>query len=325
MRQRNVKILTAVLAAVTLTAPGLYAQTLLDAGEARFAYNLTNQDRVPFWNGALIIIEHNGLAAPTIHSFDITGAEMPPIVFAISGANATRIERVAYGKDGTYAVCGRAFDADGKGGGFIAWISPNRQSTKVIQTFPYAPLSIVMTADGSTWTQGFEVARGVEADPAVNPEHGIIRRFDRSGNLLSSHVPRSTIGNGNLGLQQGLLASSKDYVGWYANHTHTYREVTSDGKIAFYPGVGPSDSKWDVTGLAITDSGDVIISATERAPNSIGSRLYRLDKSHHTWLRLDLPNGAASPMPDKPFLLGADGNRLVLYRIDRMRFVDYHD
>ena len=121
------------------------------------------------------------------------------------------------------------------------------------------------------------------------------------------------------------MASSKDYIGWYANHEHDYREVTSDGKIGSYPGIGPSDSKWEITGLAITDSGDVIISATERIPNSIGSRLYRLDKSHRAWLRLDLPNGAASPMPDKPFLLGADGNRLVLYRIDRMRFVDYHD
>lgn len=320
MRHRNV-----VLIAVVLTAPGLVAQTLSDGGEARFAYNLTNQDRVPFWNGALVIIEHNGLAAPTIHSFDITGAEMPPIVFAISGANATRIESVAYGKDGTYAVCGRAFDANGRGGGFIAWISPDRQSTKVIQTFPYAPLAIVMTADGSTWTQGFEVAHGVESGPAVNLEHGIIRRFDRSGNLLSSYIPRSTIGNGNLGLQDGLLASSKDYVGWYANHTHTYREVTSDGRVAFYPGIGPSDSKWEVTALAITDSGDVIISAAERALNSIGSRLYRLDKSHRAWLRLDLPNGAVSPMPEKPFLLGSDGNRLMLYRIDRMRFVDYHD
>jgi hypothetical protein len=172
VRHRNVKIPTAVLIAVALTALGLLGQTLSDGGEARFAYNLTSQDRVPFWNGALVIIEHNGLAAPTIHSFDLTGAEMPPIVFAIPGANETRIERVAYGKDGTYAVCGRAFDANGKGGGFVAWISPDRQNTKVIQTFPYIPYSIVMTADGSTWTQGFEIAHGHESDPAVNLEHG---------------------------------------------------------------------------------------------------------------------------------------------------------
>lgn len=316
MRHRNVLLIAAVL-----TASGLVAQTLSDGGEAPFAYNLTNHDRVPFWNGALIIVEHNGLAAPTIHSFDITGNEMPPIIFAISGANATRIESVAYGKDGTYAVCGRAFDAKGKGGGFIAWISPDRQSTKVIQTFPYSPHLIVMTADGSTWTQGFEVANGVEAGPTVNLEHGIIRRFDRSGNLLSSYIPRSSIVNGSLGVEQGLLASSKDYVGWYANHMHTYREVTSDGRVAFYPGVAPSDSTWEATGLAITDSGDVIVSATERGVlNGIG-RLYRLDKAHRAWLPLDLPNGVEPP---KPYLQGADGNRLVLYRIDRMRFVDYH-
>jgi hypothetical protein len=326
VRQRNLKILTGGLVAVALTAPCVLGQTLSDGGEARFAYNLTIQDRVPFWNGALIIVEHNGLAAPTIHSFDITGAEMPPIVLAISGANATRIESVAYGKDGTYAACGRALDANGRGGnGFVAWISPDRQNTKVIQTFPYVPYSIVMTADGSTWTQGFEIANGRESDPAVNLEHGIIRRFDKSGNLLSSYIPRSTIRRGTFGLEQGLLAASKDYIGWYANREHAYREVTSDGKIASYPGIGPSDSKWEVTGLAITDSGDVIISATERIPNRIGSRLYRLDKSHRAWLRLDLPNGTAAPMPDKPYLLGADGNRLVLYRIDRMRFVDYRD
>ena len=169
MRKRNLKNLTAGLIAVALTAPGLFAQTLSDGGEARFAYNLTIHDRVPFWNGALIIIEHNGLAAPTIHSFDINGAEMPPIVFAMSGANATRIESVAYGKDGTYAVCGRALDANGNGGdGFVAWISPDRLNTKVVQTFPYVPNSIAMTADGSTWTRGFEIAHGRELDPAVN-------------------------------------------------------------------------------------------------------------------------------------------------------------
>jgi hypothetical protein len=286
------------------------AQTLVKSGGAGFSYNLSNL-RIPTWTGGvMVVIDKNDSASPVIHSFGRDGAELSPITFTIAGAVSMRIEGVAHAPNGTYAICGRAFDAQGKGGGFVSW-TLNGNTQKIVQLFPYNPQAIAMTGDGSTWIQGFEAANGSETDPAVNPSHGLIRRFDTNGVPSGSYVPRSSVFGIRLGLQDGVFAAGQDRVGWYANHAHVYIEVLADGTSHSYHGVSGPNSRWHITGLALSDAGQAVVSAEERKTGGPATGLYMLDKSSGSWAGISLPSEISSVVKH-PLVLGSEPNGMVL-------------
>ncbi len=288
---------------------GLRSQTLTLSSVARIPWDLAEQ-RVPNWDGgALGIVQNNDTAQPTIHLFDNQGREMQPVVFSIPGANEMRIEGVAQGLGGVVVVAGRAFDRNGSGGGFISWVSADRQSSRNVQLFPYSPNLLATAPDGTVWVQGHEVAHGMESDPAVNPDNGLIRHFDASGKLIGSFIPRASVPKIKLGLTDGQMASSKDRVAWYANHADAYFEIMYDGGVKEYPGLPlEKNNHGRVTGLALTDAGDAIVSTHE----ALGaSGLYILDRAHRMWKPL------ARPQNTLTLVYGSAGDSIAVMGKDR--------
>jgi hypothetical protein len=285
----------------------LPAQTVVHQGKTRLSSDFAGS-RVPVWtNGVLTLVEKNDTTTPVIHLFDETGIELSPMAFSIPDANATRVERLARGNDGAYAVVGSSFDQAGHGGGFVAWISPDRRVVKIVRPYPYVPNLVTIAADGTIWTQGAEMVNGVENHPDVNRNHGVIRHFDTNGEQIGEFLPRTSLFDGKwMGLPQGMLASNGDRLGWYARVAKQYFEMTFDGKVTNYGGVVPTNSKQIPATLVITDSGEAVVSLLA---NDYSTALYRLDRAAGRWLPLDLPG----PDENKPrlLLLGGDGNRLV--------------
>lgn len=293
-------------------------QTLLKSGETDIPYILSGP--VPSWSGGYLLpIENNDSATPVIHAFDDTGREDTPFVFSLPGTKWTRIEGVARGTEGTYAIAGRAYDQEGRGGGFISVVSPNRQAVTTVRTYPFSPHPIAIAPDGTIWVQGMEVTRRGEADPAVNPANGVVRRFDRSGKLLGSFVPRKDLDVVRpLGLTNSKLAVNKDTVGWYFERFHEYYELKFDGNSVSapvsYPGVAARDnSRVSIDGLALMDNGDAYVSVYNYDPSPNSGQVYRLDRAKRSWVPVSVPTKPdGTPVVTQPFILGGDGSRLAL-------------
>jgi hypothetical protein len=310
--------LLSLSAVALLPTPYLSAQTfhpLIAAGEARPSYK--NADvPVPSWSGGVLVpIENNGSPTPVIRSFTDGGAELPAIVFSIPESVRIRIEGLARSSEGVYALCGRAYDRDDKGGGFVSWVSADNQHKTIVQVYPYSPHEITVTPDGSTWTQGLDVVAGADWMGSTN---GIIRRFDRSGKLIGSFIPRSSVlpDVDTVSIVQGKLASNEDHVGWYANHAHAYFELTFKGEIVSgpeaYPGIGAhGDDSSRVTGLAFLNSGEVYISA-QHDDQSPSEQIYLLDRTARRWIPVRLPSSSDGTPFAIPFILGSDGEKLAL-------------
>jgi hypothetical protein len=290
-----------------ILAGHLAGQSLSPISEVKLNFNY----RAPFpvWTGGAIVgYENNFTRTPVIHSYDAEGTEMQPIAFSLPGAAKVVISGVARSADGSYAVAGSSWDSSGRSGGFITWISADRQTLRTVRPFPYIPDMIAIAPDGSIWTVGAERVNGTENDPAVNRSHGVVRHFSASGIQLADFIPRRQLFSGRA-MGQGIVASNHDRIGWYAIVEQRYVEVTFDGKVAAYPGIAPPGSDWQVNGVALLDDGGVIASA--RAHNATsGSALYRLDRSTKTWVAMNAPEGESQPI-----VLGSDGSRILLFSV----------
>ena len=302
-----------------------HAQRLVVAGEARVSYESYAGTVVPHWSGGFLLpMERNGLEAPVIHFIDETGREGQPWVFAIPNATSILVDDVAYGPDGRWAVSGRAHDRDGHGGGFISWLPANHQSAVTRQTYPYDALKIAIAPDGTTWTQGIEVVAGNEW---VGSDHGIIRRFDRSGNPIGSYIPRNTLREEAItrGSDQGRFAVNRNRVGWYAAVAHEYFELSYDGNDVtgpmVYPGVASKgDDDTFITGIALMENGDVYVSADRYHPFLSG--VYRLDRAARLWTPVSLPTKPdGTPILTQSMILGGDGTRFALFAGPRVIYV----
>jgi len=314
--------------AAILTCPllSVSAQELVPAGEAHVSYGYAGT-RVPFWTGGYLVpIENNGMIVPVIHSIDDAGVEAAPIMLSIPGASSMTIDGAARRPDGTWAVIGYAQDGDGKGSGFITWISPDRKNVTTIRSYPYNPYEVTITPDGTAWTQGIEVVSG---NDWVGSHHGVIRRFDSSGKLMGEYIPRSSIREeiNTLAMENAKLVSNKDRVGWYANRAHEYFELTYEGdKVSgpvIYPGIAPhGDDDVLVDGMAMMDNGDAYVSVYNYKPTTDRGIVYRLDRVKRSWTPVAMPaKSDGTPILEYPNILGGDGERLALFGGDSVIFV----
>lgn len=320
------------LAAISALMISLRGQTLVETGRAQILYDFSQQrpltQKPPLWSGgALIVVDSNNSAGPVIRSFDDNGVELARIEFTIPGANVVHVRGVARGTDGTYGVCGRAFDSNGHGSGFVSWVPPDRKAIKTTQTLPYIPNIITMAPDRTLWTEGLETDQyGNQNSRLVDRSHGVIRHFDTNARQIGSFMRRSGFTGNRYGLIYGFIVSNKDRIGWYAQFAHRYFELSFDGTVKSYPGVAPPNSNnEDVLGMAMTESGEVVASAVTYEPGRSVMRVYRLDRSGNTWAPVRMPFDLV--LPYGGLLLGGDGNRLAFVgaSLAEIRFLNLTD
>jgi hypothetical protein len=206
------------------TSPGLRAQTT-----SVFHLNTSSGDPYPVWSGnSLLVLENHSSAAPTIHIYDKSGNEIQKITVQIPDAHLINIygNLFARSADGFLAVSGSAYTNNNLGAVFLAVISPDGTQV-VVRTSPYVPKTIVFAPDGTIWTAGRELAGGAD----VKENYLVIRRFDKTGKLLSSAVPMSSLPSGGLHPAiRSYIVASKDRIGWFSTIAGQYIELSLDGK-----------------------------------------------------------------------------------------------
>jgi hypothetical protein len=253
------------------------------------------------WSGnSFLDVEGHASAAPVIHVYDGSGSERQRIVVQVpesvwiilTNGGFTRSE------DGWVAVAGVAHGLDNKAANFLAVISPDAQRQVLVRTDSYISYAVVFSPDGTVWTAGHSL--GIADYP-------IIRRFDKTGKLLGSVLPRSRFSASSNPFRDSYLVVSKDRVGWFSAGGGPYIEFSPDGgEIASYKhALTPIDGFPHADGVALCEDNSVWVSGElpDKAGN-VQSVWYVLDREHDKW-----QGGQAVPAS---FIYGCRGTTLAV-------------
>jgi hypothetical protein len=174
-----------------------------------------------------VTVERSSSDAPMLLTYDKTGRLVQRISFRIPGASAINIynQTFARGVDGSFAISGSAYTNDSRATVFLAWISPDGSEQVVTRTAPYVARAVTVAPDGVIWTAGHDSSNGSE----INPDHLIVRRFDRTGRLLGGAIPRSEFSIERHPAANSYLISSDTRIGWYSEIGEIYIEFALDG------------------------------------------------------------------------------------------------
>ena len=291
--------------------------TLQDAGEIRLSVPPVSRVWHPIWTdrGAAALLDaiRPSLAvAPSVNVYDRTGALVSTANFSLPGAEYVTTYDFARGMDDAVAICGDSYDSEGRYAPFIAWLSPDRQVSKVIRTYPYLALSIAIAPDGTLWTAGADITR--QKGSASPGDYDALRHFSVDGTPAGPGVPWSMVRD-TLAVTSGFIVANGDRVGWYSRlhgEGAKYIEVDRLGNVTAYPGFPLPDNSPDrITGIALTPRGEVFVTAlvySKAGPPPVSTTLYLLDRTSKSWLAVDMPPSAAKGnIP----LYGSDGESLA--------------
>jgi len=293
---------------------GLNAASLSPRKGAELRHDPQPERCTPRWSGAALVwVEDNDTAHPELLAMDAAGRALPTIRFGIPGAYFVAVNSIARGADGTTALTGHSIADDGRIAHFLAWVAPDGTASQVIRTDPFLPRQVCLTSDGTLWTEG-QRAQGSDLDSG--PTGGIIRHFDRTGRLIGSFVPASSLED-EVQAAMGFLAAAGNRVGWISSgHRRpgttvpgSYLEIDGDGTTRQYP-LPASTQEPSIYGFAMTEDGFVFAEVATGDDSHGKLVLMSLDREHRIWapaIAPDVPQGTNS------FLLGASGNTVALW------------
>jgi hypothetical protein len=273
------------------------------------------------WSAGALVVAEGPVSEPdTFIAYNKLGQTVFKAHFSIPEAAHTYIRGYSRAADGTLALCGASFEKDGHGGPFIAVISPDGRTQKVVHTAPYTPEAIILATDGTLWTVGRELNESRSEGRGVNLNAGVLRQFDHSGKPLASFVPRSSIADpSTLSAAKSVLAAAGARVGWLRfkeDGQGAYVEVTSGGKLTVYPppALPAPDTAMMIQRVALTDAGDVFASAMFASTTAKGAQpsyqILRLDRGAKQWRPLSL--AGALTRTKWAMLYGGSGSELAM-------------
>jgi hypothetical protein len=290
---------------VELAGRAATADALTPTGSTEIPFSLVSGTFAVWSGGAFVFVKDRSSKSPIFQFFDRNGTQVSQFTFTIPGASLINIydNSVARGLDGSLAIVGTAYTDDSKGGMFVAWVSPDRQEQTIIRTSPFFPHTVTVASDGTIWVAGYETKEHhEERDISQN----LIRRYDKTGKLLGSFIPWSTLGTNphTVPSVRSVMLSLKDRVGWYSPLSRTYLEFSMDGSVINRFKAAPHPEH-DIIHVAVCDDGGVF--ATTRI-------LRGVDQTNWGIFTLDRQRGEWSLIPRNEKwgkLFGCDGTRLV--------------
>ncbi len=259
------------------------------------------------WSGgAFLTIEGHSTGAPILRIYDPSGMEAERVGVQIPGGEGIVLtsHRFTRSARGYVAFAGTAYGDGDRAGGFLAILSPDRTSQRVVRTEPYVPFAITFASDGTIWTAGLlKDDSGRDVGDAAS--YLMIQRFDIQGRPLRGAVPRSTFPGLETPVGGSFFVNSKDRVGWGSPLAHRYMEFSLDGTLlASYPF---PFSLAEVSGVALCDDDTLWMSVKSqpdpKSPGPQQSALASFDRATGTWHQ-----GATRPFTH---LYGCSGNTLI--------------
>lgn len=248
------------------------------------------------------------------------------MTFSIPASKETGFRAFARGANGTVVAAGWTSSEDGKTAEILA-IASSAGALNLVRVDPFATRQLAVAPDGTIWAQGY-MGRNRDNIVDIDPQHGVLRHFDASGNLLGSFYPQSRLDN-RLRTSKGFLAAAKDRVGWIslvessaAVKSMGYVEVEANGSVKEFP----LPALETIKGLAFTSSGaplaHIVVArgAGPKVPES--SAIMMLDRNSSTWSAVEAPDH--STMAGKQ-LLGATEDSIAIWdvRAQRVSFFRY--
>lgn len=289
-----------------LTSRAAAVDTLTPVGSAEIPLTILDHDTTAMWSGdTLVVVQNRFSAAPDIRFFDRNGSQVSEFTFTIPGATLINIyeNSVARGSDGSLAIAGTAYSDDQRGSMFVAWVSADHKEQTVIRTSPFFPGTVTLASDGTIWLAGHETKGENDARDYTRP---LVRHYDKTGKLLGSFIPWSTLGTAPhiVPFSLSTLLALKDRVLWYLPNARTYFEFSLDGATITQHKSAPHVDH-DIAFVAACQDGSLFASTLTRSsgqPRHWG--IFRLDPQQNEWRLI--------PRNEKwGRLLGCDGTRLV--------------
>ena len=330
---KSPKLATHLLAAFSLLSfPAyLFSQNIqADAtrlSEPRYQGQLpppVNSYPFKYWDKGYLIAYTAGDTSPSRPAailYDRDGRIARQVTVWFKDADSVAIVDAAVSRSGNAVVAGGTESPTGAIANFIASIGDDGRVRQVIRTTPFTPAYICAGEDGTVWAYGHD-----------RDENG--KRVEGSLRLLQYSFDK---GQTRAMLDASVLGSP----GWKLSHGHYPGEVElrcSSSKVGLLNGASSEWVEFDIpsnklkvskieplppidqmriTGVALTDSGEVFVSLHDRSSKPPRSGLFRL-----SFVGSDV--GKWAPVEDTvgPFLqgakvgqlLGTDGTNLIYTR-----------
>jgi hypothetical protein len=288
-------------------------------GDVPVAFDFSGR-LVPKWTGgALVVVDHLAPAI-TLHAFGREGRSLQRVPLDIPGGSWSMVGQFARGHDGTLAVIGSAYLANGDGGQYIGVIPAGGQSPRIFKPVSFHPEEIAIASDGVIWIAGEEMTGETVGQ---DPDHRVIRRFSPRGSELSALLPRSELKPGGdfHPAEDSALVTSDDRVGWYSRYAREYIEFALDGRVLLRAAGVPTGSGERVFGIGLCDDGTVYAGASfQEGGTGKGKRIeiFQFDRSNSVWTPITLKVDSAADL--RILLVGCDANQLVTKRGQILRF-----
>jgi hypothetical protein len=253
------------------------------------------------WSGgALVILEDRFSSNPLIHIVDREGNEVSRFLLTIphGGGFIVGDWKVARGWDGVVAVAG-SMDFPEQHGSFLAIVSPDGSNQKFVRLAPYVPDSVTVAGDGTIWVVGSYVERNVPVDR----DQDLIRRYDKSGTLLDSFVTWGSMETANDPARGSILMATKDRVGWYSKHAHTYMEFSLDQTVITRVKSWASSVEDPLDWPALCQDGSVFVAEQAQSTHETQWGIFSLDRQTGKWNFI--------PSKERIASYGCEGSRLA--------------
>ncbi len=277
-------------------------------------------------HGAFLYMDFNSSGLPpTFHTLDGDGKLISSVTLNIPGAAHFWPGDFDRGSDGSIVFAGGSYSANGQAAPFIAWISPDGKTSRVIGTYPYHPSMISVAPDGTVWTVGCEMINHRSNAPGLDPNAGVLRHFDTTGKFIGSVESQSGYVKEHKTnrLFSGFLIATGDRVAWYSTREgkdSRYIEFSTESmKPSSYKGLPTLPGTGMVTGFALTDASVPYLCVERSNPHSRTTYFFDRDKSE--WIALDVP--VIGDPPGTPRLIGSDGEQLVLLQGHSAAFFNF--
>jgi hypothetical protein len=274
---------------------------------------------------------------PMVAMYDKTGGVREGRIWP-SGARSVAIRRTAATRDGAILAGGWAILKDGSTPGYIAKTDLAGNTVQSLLIGSFKPAQICEASDGTIWSLG----QSLRPNDGQEHDTNILRHYSFEKGLLHGYLPEDTV-KARFDSEQpwfapfgSYLRCGKDKISVYLNFTDEYVEVdTSSFKLTRWMLDESAVQHEKAEGLAITENGNryayFSAHATRRHAGLLG--LYQIKaKSGNPIAELIPVAGSLSftdgknrlPSGTVVHLWGADGNQLVVWRVDEreMSWVD---
>lgn len=294
-----------LLSGSSILASSQSGRTLIPEGEILESFRRSDVLAWGRWDwGKVVGIEDNDSKEPFAV---IAGREgrVERVRLAIPEAGYMSVRDISGGPDGALAFTGSADMAGGRRGGFVAWISPDRQRQVVVQTWPFFGDVVAVAADGNIWTAGFVIDEANDR----NTQYNVFKRFDISGKILATFAirARGRPGMGKNGVHVSTLRASPDRIGWLTNAME-YIEFSLDGRQLnrFPPPAVARDFEYFGLSLAMNGKDNQVLTA---AKDKGRLKVWALDRETAMWVPLQL---GGDQHPEWELLMGFDSGALLV-------------